>query len=539
MTQIENTTARKIFLNGIKNDNVHVFTGAGISMISPSTLPSGKELKELIVRASTKHKRIENYLSILESDTKYMGIVPEIIFQDIYSSIGDRLFPAFNILNNSISNHIHKSLANILDNFKVYNFTTNFDLLVDNNQLSFNKNIHLHGSLNNPSEMAMRIYEVGKGVNKELSSKFLLSVKNKSLFIFGYSGNDMDIIELINASEVKSIYWLMRNVNSKWTINNIKRINKNIKIFEDDLGDFFNYLNKELKLEFEKEKHKPKLNILKKYSNSLSEFDKHFVLGHLLFRVSNFHAAQNLFKLILSLRVFSTIDQYLTAIIFYTDCIRLTGIDSKQGIALLKSGYNKHKKKGDRLLIAGLKNMHGLLLLENKYPKHNKATSHFLIAKNIYEKELENTIHVVKVNTLLARVYNNLGLCYQNNPKYLSLAATSFKKSINLKRLIGNYLGLATSMVNLCLIYLSQRKMSSYYYWRSKAIYLIEKYDMLYRKSYLFREEGRHFISFGNSNYGLKKLNSALEILEDSTPSATIDIEIIKDMIKKTLHNNV
>lgn len=535
MEEISNETARQQFLELIRQNELEIFTGAGISMISPSKLPSGKVLKELIVRASVEQNELSEALKALESSEKYQNVVPEIIFQDIYASIGNKLFPVFNMLKDSPSNHIHQGIANLLQLGLCNNFTTNFDLLVDNHQENGNNTFHLHGSILNPQKMSMRIYKVGQGVERKLESKFLEKIKHKTLFVFGYSGNDTDIVNLLNKSEVKDIYWMMYNIEDDWTLDNIRRIKKSIFLFEDDLGEFFNVINEDLGFYPKKIKFTPaKDDILKKYRQSLSRYEQFFVLGHLLFRISIFDHAKVVFKRILQAQLFTRDEEYLKSIIFYTDCIRVIGEDVNEGLQLLTDTFESYKKENYPLLLAGLKNMHGLLLLEKRKSEALKASVHFEIAKSIYEDQLDKSnLSRVEIITLLSRTLNNLGLCYDKDPTTKALAIKSYKKSIRYKYQIGNYLGQATSMCNLALVYLNDHNYASFYYWNKKVTLLIDKYKMHYRLSYFLREQGNYYLSINKTSKAKSLLQESLHILHTTTPSAKMDIEIINDLLEQ------
>lgn len=247
MRVIDKNEALLKFNDAVRRKGAVVLAGAGISMVGKSKLPSGNELKKHITRNILTGILAGSEMHDIFENEGFNKLIPEVLFQVYFEILGQNLYEGFEVLKNSIPNHIHAWLAekNVSEGLPV--LTTNFDSLIEKVESSA-KVEHLHGDLAKPEEMFIRIYQITKGIEYLKMRKYVSAIGQKEMYVFGYSGNDLDVIGLINKSEVKNIYWMMLDVNDVWVLSNLSRISKSKKLFiyEADLAEFFPNSNKSI-----------------------------------------------------------------------------------------------------------------------------------------------------------------------------------------------------------------------------------------------------------------------------------------------------
>ena len=238
--RISSKQAETIIRNEANDGNLCFITGAGISKIPPANLPLGNELKDRLIDLITEGKKARKYRNKILLHPKYQDAIPELIFQPIYECIGSKIYQVFDILKYGHFNHIHKKLGWYSKIKKAGIYTTNFDMLIEHAS-TFPVDVqHLHGSIDKPEEMIIRIYQVGRGISKNLTNRFKKKNNGKVLVVLGYSGNDPDIMTLINNTSFKSIIWLVRDFNNKRGLSNLKKLTHHTPLlFQNDLNKLF------------------------------------------------------------------------------------------------------------------------------------------------------------------------------------------------------------------------------------------------------------------------------------------------------------
>lgn len=189
----------ELLVEAIKNDKLVIFCGAGISMSEPTKLPSFNELSEKIAELTNQEKRND------ESDEQYLGRI-ENLGHDVHNEV-------CNILSTTQTqpNTNHETL---IDFFKkdIRIVTTNYDIMLEStlekkerktNIYSypalphgdkFNGIVHLHGEVNNPTDIVLTDSDFGKSYmyysNVTTFLRSLFESEYTVLFI-GYSYNDI------------------------------------------------------------------------------------------------------------------------------------------------------------------------------------------------------------------------------------------------------------------------------------------------------------------------------------------------------------
>lgn len=196
---IKNIEYPELLLEAIKNDKLVIFCGAGISMSEPTNLPSFNELSDKIAELTNQEKRND------ESDEQYLGRV-ENLGHDVHTEVcniltGSELQPNTN----------HETL---IDFFKkdIRIVTTNYDIMLESvlekkgrssKRYSypalpygdkFNGIVHLHGDVNNPTDIVLTDSDFGKSYmyygNVTSFLRSLFESEYTVLFI-GYSYSDI------------------------------------------------------------------------------------------------------------------------------------------------------------------------------------------------------------------------------------------------------------------------------------------------------------------------------------------------------------
>ncbi|WP_440955387.1 hypothetical protein ACSAZK_18025 [Methanosarcina sp. Mfa9] len=530
-------------IEDIEKRNVCFLVGAGISTLPPCKLPSGSELKDLVITILFSREELEPYLQRLKKLSKYDDVVPEILFQRISESIKDKLFLFFNILKVANPNQAHEALAYLSDKNNIRILTTNFDTFIDDFLKNKERIIHLHGSLNNLSQIMIRINQVGCGIEASLGMSLMSLTNDNSLYVLGYSGNDKDIIDLINSCNFKKIIWFVRNTDNKRLLRNISQVDRihSCYVVKADLKDLFNDLSSHFKIDCSEMRYseniidleKIKSELLENWSQEISMPERFACLGKLFFELEEYDLAATVF-------IHAVHDNYVNGIHgkswFYNEAANcmLTIGNFDKGFEYAKKAIEYQYLLPQLSVLAGSYNIIGLLFLEKEQPEPKEAIPNFKSAISTLEQfstTPEANVWKEEINVFFGRIFNNLGLAYHTAGDF-NLALEYYKKSLKYKKRAGDLIGIAHTSVNICKTQYRCRNYRRFYYWKNKSIDLIEKYQLDYQKAYLLREIGAISCEQGRVKSGLKMLRDALA-LYDNMENVVFDKKLTDDIIKQ------
>lgn len=523
-------------IQDIEGNKSCFLVGAGISMLRPCKLPSGSELKNLAVTTLFSKKELEPYLLRLKKLSKYEEVVPEIIFQRIFESIKDKLFPFFNILKVANPNRAHKTLACLSDKNNLRIFTTNFDTFIDDFLKNKEQIIHLHGSLNDLSQMMIRINQVGRGIEISLRRLLISLTNEKTLYVLGYSGNDKDIIDAINSCNFKKIIWFVRNEDKKRVLKNISQIDNihSCYVVKIDLKDLFKDLSSP-KIDYSenlKDFKKARYEILETWSQEISMAERFACLEKLFFELEEYDLSAKVCIHAISNNYVNGIQSKSWFYNEAADSMRIIG-KSDKGFEYANKAIKNQNSLPQLYILAGSYNIIGLLFLEKEESEPKKAIPYFEAALNTLEqfsRTPEANFWKEAIDVFFGRMLNNLGLAHHTAGDF-NLALEYYKKSMKYKRRAGDLIGISQTSINICkTLYKCRDK--RFYYWKNKAINLIEKYQLNYQKAYLLREMGVITCEQGKVNHGLKMLKEALALYKN-IKSTVLDKQLTVDMIKQ------
>ncbi len=188
-------------INALRNGNLVVFAGAGVSMGKPACLPDFKALTEAISHGTVAN-RSEN-----ETDDQFLG---RLHHQRVH--VHDRAAEELSALD-ALPTPLHCSLLRLFpDPTTVRLVTTNFDLLFEGVSMensspnlevftapalpdgsNFTGIVHIHGSITRPYEMVLTDSDFGRAyLIKGWARRFLVELfENYTVLFIGYSHNDV------------------------------------------------------------------------------------------------------------------------------------------------------------------------------------------------------------------------------------------------------------------------------------------------------------------------------------------------------------
>jgi tetratricopeptide (TPR) repeat protein len=518
-----------------KKTNLTFLVGAGISKIQPSNLPLGNDIKDYLISLITRDPILRPHQTKILSSDKYRKLIPELIFQPLFEILESKMYTAFDILNTDEFNYVHEVLSWMNYNKSAQLFTTNFDMLIEK---SISHSIyveHLHGALSQPDEMVIRIYQVGRGISRSLGNKFKSSNRGRTLFVLGYSGNDKDVVTLLNQTDFREIYWLVRDAKDDWTRSNIKKVsNYNVKVFQTDLTFFLKDTSRYFSIPVTTFGKKITAPSVKPKDIGVTYTEALRCIQSIYYTIGNYNDALNICNKILKdkkIKLSAKDGAWFHQVA--ADNVVCIGTNYKSAIAHINTSIEISKISGDRLDLAEAYNAIG-----NIYGQRNK--SHALEALEflrLAKKEANSLLHKKlsliqrdQLYVLLGKIHNNTGLGYDSLGKYHK-AIEHYKQSIKYKRKAGNITAIAVSQANISLCYRSLND-RHYSYWARKAEEIFSQYGLFYRLGYLYRELGGRSHA-KDASKALKYLEMALKVYKDNVPDAKFDITLTNRYLAK------
>jgi tetratricopeptide (TPR) repeat protein len=525
-----------IIANRIKQSRLAVLAGAGISMIHPTNLPSGDELRDLAVKAITSTDELSPYFDLLMGESKYTNLLPEMLFQSLWEHMGNQLGGFFRVLGAANPNEIHGFLLGLCESFGVPIATTNFEHLIEGAGESQQNILHLHGSLGDTASLVIRLNQVGRTIPLLIAKAFLRFVKRKAILIVGYSGRDSDVMRRIDKSEAEEIFWLLFShsdraviaagscaLRTRCAVGDAQVL---VAEFRKRLRVSPRYYNSHLQESTDQEVQRQ--SILSDWQTQLSTGRRYIAIAAVLMLANNFTAASQLLNKGLNvLRNTQEWEQYLVgaAAIF-----RLTA-HFDEGLDCISKALARAENLQGSLFSRAL-NVSGLLLLEKTVPEPSLARERFKQAvEQLHNKIGSRDLLAENDLQLLARLHNNLGLASEVLGDY-TFAVQAYRESIAIKRSIGDLVGIAQSSANLAIAYYKAKSYRVSRYWRERALSTAETYGLDCLKTYVLRRIGTASCEQGRINWGSRKLREAAESAQ-KIQGAGFDRHLIEETITR------
>lgn len=503
-------------------DRLVLLAGAGISMVPPTALPSGPELRDLAMRSICSPPGLRKWWKRLEKLPRYQRLVPEVLFQGIYECIGVRLHPFFDLLRLAQPNPLHAGLTRFCAAHDIPIATTNFDLLLESSTSNPVPVLHLHGDLGDPEQMVVRINQVGRGIVPSAAQQFQQIVAGKTVCFVGYSGNDTDVLLALKAARPRRILWLVRG-DSDWAWTNIPRFDQAVcpvLAACGDLGVLVAQISGVAVADPDpgagrgsgRQPGAARERIVREWSQSLSWVDRLACIAAAFYLVEEYRACVEVAREGASLtREPAQVGRLLMEA---SNALRIIG-DFSEAEALARKAVSVAGADPYRRAIA--RNALGLILLEKTEPEPARAAKAFEQSLRILRPHVKRGVEAAgseAIPGLYSRIQNNLGLAC-NFTGEMEKSIRAFRESLYWKRRNGDLLGMAQTYVNGSLAYYRAGNFNLAYRWRRRALALIEKYGLAYREAYLYRRMGTIAADQGRLRQSLRHLQRALELYAD------------------------
>ena len=510
----------------LRHGRVTFLIGAGVSMQPPSLLPSGPALRDLIVESICGAPLRREWLA-LRRHPRYVAKVPEIVFQQIYDCITEKLFPFFDALTAADPNPLHRMLA--ASGAKLT--TTNFDMLLEAVDPSIDV-LHLHGELSTPGVMVVRITQVGRGLEAALQREFSAAVRGRTLCVLGYSGNDHDIAAACRIGGPSRVLWLMRD-RRDYGWENIERfISPKMDVVAaagdiNELGALLGYPPAPSPSPRAIEQRRRRAS--KAAASRLTLAERMACLAEISYAIDEYEQAAALARR--GLR--ATRNPNLAAVLrsVAANALKVGGFWDA-AIAAVLPIVRLPRGKVAPYEYAVARNALGTVWLEREDYDMKKALPEFRSALAALDRVvITDDVARERVHLLRGKIHNNIGVALEFSGKP-DQAAHHYRRSHEEKLRTGDLMGQSQALIGLGLLQYSQRDFARARRTLRKAASIYERYDFPFQKAYVLRRLGTMQAERKRRASALGSLHEALRIYE-SIPTARFGRELTAKLIAK------
>jgi tetratricopeptide (TPR) repeat protein len=226
-----------------------VFAGAGLSMAGPSFLPPAAPLVGAILDVLCRGAEVERALTAAGTDAAELrnvlvrkGPVPEALYQAIYEVAGfERVVDALRVLDARVPNANHRSIAAAAKAGMIgVVVTTNFDTLLERALIDAGQRFDtrvgveigaddvqaaqggtvllwkIHGTITDANDASRRqrivtlLDQVARTPPRNVLESLDAALRDRSVLVVGYSGNDRDIAPSLRDTPVRGLWWTTR-----------------------------------------------------------------------------------------------------------------------------------------------------------------------------------------------------------------------------------------------------------------------------------------------------------------------------------------
>lgn len=414
----------------LRDPDLQVLCGAGISMIPPTAMPSGNQLRDRCVRELLWDHQSGDILDEILTLQSYQSLLPEAVLQDVglfASEQLDRLMSA--ILADASPNVVHRAIAERFETI----FTTNFDTCFEASGAAHV--VHVHGSVDEPSTLQNRIFRLGKSRSEE-SEAFESWIAGNPLLILGYSLRDDDVIDAIETCPPREILYLS---------------------YDGSLPPYLEYTNirsvvargTAQELLFAGSDPGPTVRRARTFGRRPSIGARASAMLNVCYLSGQYHRSPE---------VFERYEPHLSgrsryqAIGSIADCLRIQRrFEESRGWidVLLNSRFCRRVDQAD--IAATAHNLAALCLLDQGSVEFELIANHFLQAMkslDAVEAHPDDDQKRTGIEIFRARILNNLGLLYSRSGHY-EQAESVFMESAAIKKIHHDERGIAQTLTNL------------------------------------------------------------------------------------------
>ena len=317
----------------IQKRDLVFFTGAGISILSPSNLIMFNDLQNKIIWALCQnldnklkqtyeviYDEIDKDEAISDVAKKFIDIPPEYIFEcckkDITCNNANSNYYELEPLNSFKKakpnlNHLHLARFLLTEHIPAI-LTTNFDLLIESGadklshstkyNIQINKHwrwehfknkespvgqyFKLHGCIEDFESIVMSLDDIGKRCIKQLPA-FKYYLENYHVFFAGYRGADLDIFSYLETTQCKGIIW--NGYTEDAIIPKVRHLleKQKAKVIMGDVSGILNEISLKLglpKFNLDETQRYPEINFLNDFflwADKIEPISKIIILGDL------------------------------------------------------------------------------------------------------------------------------------------------------------------------------------------------------------------------------------------------------------------
>lgn len=493
--------------------------GAGVSMIGPSPLLSGPQVKDALVGSIAARHGLAREFNGIKRSRAYQAITPEIIFQSLHECINSRLLPFFEILGGGLPNSLHRSFSQYVKRNMGYVLTTNFDTLIERAG-GFRSTppsiLHLHGSLKDKASLVVRILQIGKAGIGPVYSNAIKALNGKTLFVMGYSGSDIDILRMLEKSECLRILWLARDPKDTLLTQRLQSVGKRheVAIVGGDLRLVARYMSRLVpsgRRTITPAASVNRADVAQSWSKTVDQAEARAFLVKVLGQLGQYQKAAAL--------AVRTADKKLNSSAFPPAWFYNEAAEDQRCVGNFRVA-RAHVQKALSLrsysprtwTIAGTHNISGILSLEKARPDPTRAIRSARLALNILRRDRSawrDSNGREYRNMFLGRIYNNLGLAYETAHQW-SRSLQAYRRALSFKTRTGDILGSALTCANISILSLRAGKLGRHRYWKKRALVLMDRYELRFQRAYLARRIGEILCDQGQYDDGLQYLRDAL-----------------------------
>lgn len=453
----------------MRRGELAVLAGAGVSMLPPSKLPSGNQLRDIVVGATATSPTAHRFWQRLRRRSQYRALLPELALQRVYDVIHESMLPGFLPLDNGLPNLMHCVLA-AAGRAGAPIVTTNFDELIEDCGAAHV--LHVHGRLSDPEEMVVRVNQVGLGLTPQIQRALTSAVRERHLFILGYSGRDRDVVRALGKARPRSISWLTRSAVP--AVETLQRVcpctseSLDLEVFAADVAAELRVAPPR-RVGHRPAGPRPRLAV-----------PWHRGIGCLV------RVASECGELGLAVegcqeavRADPSSEQVPWFAIEAATALRLLG-HLHDADAWIRGGLGACRGSRGIALKAGLCNMSGLVDLDRRPPNPARALTKFDRAAGEWRRFLRTSEGVRYRGTgsdFIGKLHNNRGWAHRLAGHH-TVAIREFLASIRFKRRQGNIVGRAHTAANLAISYYELGEFDRARYWRRETERICEEFDL-------------------------------------------------------------
>lgn len=507
-------------------------------MLAPTNLPSGHGLKQVCVESiASRHSDLNRLGKQIDRTPRYGSIIPELVFQPFFDILQGRMLAFFRYLALASHNKGHAVLARF-SSAKQPILTTNFDVLIE--AAGGAGVLHLHGDVDHEQELVFRINQVGKQLAPILRRKLLASIRDRTVYVLGYSGADRDIVSLLRESRCRRFVWFIHpktRKNAPALLEALK-LRQSCQFVVVDLNVLFRDLARTFgvttgagrNLTSERKRY------IANWSRSIRTGEAWACLSRLLLLLERYEQARAV--LMHGMRYQNRQLRSSWFLNEAANAMKLAGrFDEAQQLAKRALAHNR--RPIDYPLRGGSLNIIGLSQLEQRHPQPKAALRELKKALDTVSGKAHSSSDRLlrgKLQAFSARLYNNMGLA-EDQLNHWAAAIPLYKRSVRIKRKLGDLPGIAVTAANLCLAYYKRKQFANAARWKREALDIITRYEREFDRAYLLRRLGEISCDQGRTSKGVSLMREALRIYENN-PDLAFGVQLTRDEIQSVLRSS-